>query len=69
MGEKVTAWGAQCPTCDYKNDMPLECLREHFQDLECDHCGEHLEYRGRHIADGDFEIITRTIATPHDGGQ
>ncbi|ARR57110.1 hypothetical protein HY78_08465 [Rhizorhabdus wittichii DC-6] len=39
--------------------MPLECLREHWRDLDCGQCGEALQYRGRHIADGDFEIVTR----------
>lgn len=62
--ETTSANHARCPICRYDNDMPLECLREHFQEMECGRCNQPLEYRGRIIAEGDFEIVTRLTAQP-----
>lgn len=64
MGDVVTTChGAKCPTCHYSNDMPAECLRDHWQDLDCDRCGQALEYRGvqmPHTSWG-YEIETRAV--------
>lgn len=58
--ETVTASGAECPACGFLNDMPYECLREHWQSLECGHCGEALLYQGRQVV----EIVTRRAGAP-----
>ncbi|CDO37632.1 hypothetical protein [Novosphingobium sp. KN65.2] len=62
-GQTETTSGAQCPACKYVNDMPFECLRDHWQDLDCDRCGQALEFRGVSCPDTtwEFEIHTRTV--------
>ena len=54
-----TANGIECPACGYVGGMPLECLREHWEPIECDRCAAPFEYRGYFIGGGDFEIQGR----------
>jgi len=61
-GVVADANNARCPACGWANSLPFECLREEWQDLECDACNRSLEYRGHIIAGGDFEIQTRVSA-------
>jgi hypothetical protein len=56
--------GVICPVCDCRNHMPYECLREYWQDMDCDRCGQALQYKGVQApgTSWEVEIHTRTIA-------
>ncbi|SNS21074.1 hypothetical protein SAMN06295912_102282 [Sphingomonas laterariae] len=64
---RETVNGAKCYACAYLNDMPIECLRDHWQDLGCGRCATALEYRGIHVdAPWEYEIHTRAKGeAPH----